>query len=123
MKRRSLRKKVFTRDRGVCHDCNLDCELLRKRMATICGIEEKRAAWHLLTEAGFREGSAFWESEHDLALDEGGLDELGNLVTRCRPCHRAKTAEQAGRKARQRKLIGRKFLASRKQTGIVAPYE
>ena len=86
-RRSSLRAKVFARDRGVCCDCGRDTEAVRVK----------------------------WESEHELALDEGGRDELENLRTRCRPCHKEKTAEQAARKAKQRKLIGRKFLETRKR--------
>jgi 5-methylcytosine-specific restriction endonuclease McrA len=115
MRRRVLRKKVFARDRGVCCDCGLDTEAtIRIRVSGLTG-EALTAAWKRLDESGFIRHRALWESDHELALDEGGLDDLENVATRCRPCHKEKTAEQAGRKAKQRKLVGRKFLASRKQ--------
>ena len=123
MRRRALRKKVFERDLGVCRDCGLDTESIRIRVAELTG-EALTAAWKLLRERGFIRHRVLWESEHELALDEGGLDELGNLATRCRPCHKEKTAEQAWRKAKQRKLIGRKFLASRKsQIEIIGAFQ
>lgn len=112
MRRRSLRKKVFERDAGICCECELDTEALRERIAQLRG-EARAAAWKLFEAEGFVRYRSLWESDHQLALDEGGLDELENLVTRCQPCHRGKTSEQATRKAFLRKLVGKKFLKHR----------
>lgn len=116
-RRSSLRAKVLARDRGVCCDCGLDTEALRLKTEALRkrSRETFEAAWRALIEDGFQRYRPLWESEHQLALDEGGRDELENLRTRCRPCHKDKTAEQAARKATQRKLIGRKFLETRKR--------
>ena len=115
-RRASLRKKVFQRDRGICCDCGIDTENLRLRLRGISILRREAyiAAWRVLEDQGFIKQRSLWESDHALALDEGGLDELENLVTRCRPCHRDKTSEQAKRKARLRKTVGRKFLETRK---------
>lgn len=112
MRRRALRKKVFERDRGVCCNCSLDTEAVRERMAQLQG-DARAAAWKFLEAEGFDRSRSFWEADHQLALDEEGRDELENLVTRCRPCHREKTSEQATRKAFLRKIMGRKFLEDR----------
>jgi 5-methylcytosine-specific restriction endonuclease McrA len=44
-----------------------------------------------------------WEADHDLALWEGGEHSSANIVRRCVPCHRTKTAEEAARRAAQRR--------------------
>ncbi len=117
-RRRSLRDKVFARDHGVCIDCGLDTEAYRIRVEAMkSNREQHAAAWEVLEREGFKKHTTLWESEHDIALDEGGLDELSNLMTRCRPCHREKTSEQSARKAKRRKIIGVKFLETQKRKG------
>jgi hypothetical protein len=37
-----------------------------------------------------------WEFDHIVPLADGGTHELSNMQTLCRPCHRAKTAREAG---------------------------
>ena len=112
MRRRALRKKVFERDRGVCVECTTDTEALRERVAQLRG-DARAAVWKFLEAEGFSRSRSLWEADHELALDEEGRDELGNLATRCRPCHSEKTSEQATRKAFLRKVMGRKFLEDR----------
>lgn len=42
---------------------------------------------------------ALWEADHIVELADGGPHELQNLQTLCRPCHAAKTAVSARRRA------------------------
>lgn len=110
-RRRTLRAWVFARDAGVCVEpkCRLDTVALQKRIEAL-PLNGQIAVWDVLEKEGFDRARPLWEADHELALDEGGKDELENIVTRCVPCHKGKTKEQAARKARIRKLVGRKFL-------------
>lgn len=45
-----------------------------------------------------------WEADHAVPLSESGGDNLDNLRTLCRPCHRAATAALATRRARREYL-------------------
>ena len=114
-----VRVKVFARDRGVCAECGLDTEALDKRIRCL-DHAPKLAAVKMLAEQNFDtvwrdRWISLWAADHVEPLAEGGGYGLGNLQTLCVPCHKKKTAEQAWRKAQQRKLVGRKFLASRKR--------
>lgn len=108
-RRRSLRKQVFERDGGVCCECAVPTEEIRLRLEQL-GPHGREAAWKMLEKEGFVRYRSLWDGDHRLALDEGGKDELENVVTRCRPCHKGKTSEQATRKAFIRKVLGRKFV-------------
>ena len=113
-----VRVKVFERDRGVCAECGLDTNELENRVRYLA-MEPKRVAVNMLAAQGFNASlwggwTSLWDADHIDPLNEGGGYGLDNLQTLCTPCHKEKTAEQAGRKAKQRKLIGKKFLANRK---------
>jgi 5-methylcytosine-specific restriction endonuclease McrA len=41
-----------------------------------------------------------WEAEHTVPLWSGGKDDLSNVVTRCPPCHKPKTAREAKDRAK-----------------------
>ena len=112
-----LRAKVFRRDRGVCRSCGLDCNrvlnLLRHALSSHLS-QRFEAMVKVLTDNGFTgltPGSlrCLWEADHIVPLAEGGMATLDNAQTLCRPCHREKTSEQSGRRARQGRLIGKKF--------------
>lgn len=85
--------------------------------------EAAEAIWKFLEAEGFKKYLPYWEADHQLALDEGGCDELENVVTRCRPCHRGKTSEQATRKAFLRKLMGMKWLEDRARRSWLSEIE
>lgn len=110
--RRALRRAVLERDEGVCSACALDCLDLQRRLDVLEG-EALQVAWVALEAFGFNRGLALWEADHEEALEEGGADELENVVTRCRPCHKAKTAEHATRRATLRRLLGKKWAKDR----------
>ena len=40
-----------------------------------------------------------WDADHHIPLWEGGEHVASNIVRRCEPCHKRKTAEEAGRRA------------------------
>lgn len=44
-----------------------------------------------------------WDADHELALEDGGEHVLANLVCRCQPCHRVKTARENAARARARR--------------------
>lgn len=47
--------------------------------------------------------TSWWEADHEVALEDGGEHTLANLVRRCEPCHRAKTAREARARAARRR--------------------
>lgn len=113
-----LRAAVFGRDHGVCAECGIDCEALEQRVNAM-DQEQRNVACKILEDNGFtlnrwygrRMLGSLWDADHVDALNEGGSSWLlGNVQTLCHPCHKEKTADQAGRKGKQRRLIGRKYL-------------
>lgn len=47
-----------------------------------------------------------WEADHDKALVDGGSHDPSRVVTRCVPCHRAKTKREASARAARRRKGG-----------------
>ncbi len=109
MNRKTMRRRVYKRDRGVCVNCRLNTEKIHRRV-TALPPQARMVAMMLLESKGFNRGdiSILWEADHILALDEGGKDVLDNLQTLCIPCHKEKSGEQSVRGARRRRLIGKK---------------
>ena len=71
--------------------------------------EQQEEAWMLLChEHGFDKRGLLSEIDHVLPVAEGGTDDMENLQTLCRGCHKLKTKEQKQREAYLRKLIGKK---------------
>lgn len=56
-----------------------------------------------LRAQGFDPSTPLGECDHIVPLWEGGTDDEDNLQLLCRPCHKAKTREEAVRKARMPK--------------------
>lgn len=115
------RRLVKKRDRGVCVECRLDTAALERGLRRLraavwasgaellaLALEEIRRQ---LGVAGFgrrgrpfRWGQHLWEADHVVAVEEGGGDlGLDNLVTRCLPCHKLRTAKQARARAERRR--------------------
>ncbi len=44
-----------------------------------------------------------WEADHEVALEDGGAHAMENLVCRCVPCHKAKTARECRLRATRRR--------------------
>lgn len=63
---------------------------------------------------GFKTGgSAGLEWDHVIPLEMGGDDTLENLQPLCRPCHRAKTRQDAGHTAKAKRMQQREAGISR----------
>lgn len=110
-----LRRKVFERDKGICAICGIDAEALQNRL-NYMHYEQRTEAFAVLRENGFNvpgygtsSCGSLWEADHLEPLDEGGSWELSNIQTLCTPHHKEKTAEQAARRGRQQRLIGKKW--------------
>lgn len=113
-----LRRWTFERDKGICAECGLDCMALRKtaecmseRYGSLEWAKARTAAMRAtLRDNGFEADGfrcSLWDADHIEPLAEGGSWELSNVQTLCTPCHKRKTAAQAGRRAKQGRLIGR----------------
>lgn len=109
-RRKNLRCAIYKRDRGVCASCGIDCAALRKRLYLLkrANFEGWKKAWNLLVDYGFDRNCILWDADHVIPLAEGGSNDLKNMQSICRACHKLKTAEQASRKAKRRRVIGRK---------------
>jgi len=83
-----LREQVFARDRGVCAQCGIDTEALRKDKRKLDYAARKRFE----KEWGGRRH--IWDADHIVPVAEGGGEcDLSNMRTLCLRCHRAATAE------------------------------
>jgi 5-methylcytosine-specific restriction endonuclease McrA len=82
-----LREQVFTRDRGVCAQCGLDTETLRKEKRKLDFNARRRF------EKEWGDRRHLWDADHIVAVVEGGGEcDLSNMRTLCLKCHRAATA-------------------------------
>ena len=115
----AARESVFERDLGVCAECGTNTQALRERLRR---FRRLRARPDVVAQArelvrGFETAidvlderpivvirRSLWEADHVVPVAEGGGGcGLDNLRTLCIPCHRAATAELAGRRAHKRK--------------------
>lgn len=91
------REKVFERDRGVCQNCGLDTEALKRtllelRTRTPKEYERLTRKYLAIYGFGFRLEEHAWEMDHRVAVSlGGGACGLENLFSLCIPCHRRKT--------------------------------
>lgn len=87
-----MRREVFTRDKGICSTCGLDCVVKRVESADVDLATLALAGWPDPTER------TFWEVDHARPIrDGGGFCDLANLQTLCCPCHRAKSAKESAK--------------------------
>ena len=103
---REARRRVRKRDRGRCASCGLDTYGLRRQI-------RGRGSFRKLRERGFKPRKSLWELDHIVPLVDGGSHDLGNLQTLCTPCHKRKTAREAGERRRQRESRARDSLVER----------
>jgi len=81
-----LREQVFRRDRGVCAQCGLDTEALRKDKRKLDYAARRRF------EKEWGRRRHLWDADHIVAVAEGGGEcDLTNMRTLCLKCHRAVT--------------------------------
>lgn len=103
-----VRRKVFERDRGICADCGLDCQLLAGALA---GLRELTTlGWHgnpraditpeikaITAKLNCPGRTTLWDADHVVPVAQGGGGcGLDNYQTLCVWCHRDKTARQRG---------------------------
>ncbi len=125
-----LRYHVYQRDRGVCAACNMPCVDLEIQIYgydTMLKLPTPQSAvkrsHHMvmamraeMQRRGFSVASnrSFWDADHYEALEEGGSWRLENVQTLCVPCHKEKTAEHTGRRARIKRIVGKKHAATKR---------
>lgn len=96
-----LREQVFARDHGVCAQCGLDTEALRKDKRKL----DFTARRQFEKEWGAR--CHLWDADHILPVAEGGGEcDLSNIRTLCLKCHRAVTNELRRRLQPARHRLG-----------------
>jgi len=94
-----LRQRVFGRDRGVCAQCGLDTEGLRKDKRKLDWAARKQF------EKDWGGRRHLWDADHIVPVVEGGGEcDLSNMRTLCLKCHRAATAQLRARRA---PIVGR----------------
>lgn len=110
-----LRAVVFERDKGFCKDCGLDTVELRAQFDLCIELAKKdphhAGAWAarliVLDRDGWDRhaittGAPLHEVDHDPPRVNGGTNNPALCVTRCLPCHKARTADQARSRAAAR---------------------
>ncbi len=92
-----LRAQVFARDHGVCAQCRLDTEGMRKDKRKL----DYRARRQFEKDWGLRRH--LWDADHIVPVAEGGGEcDLSNMRTLCLKCHRAATAALRERLAKSK---------------------
>lgn len=84
-----LRKSIFERDKGICSNCQADCEKIKRVYWAIVDFEAQVLYGQLLNI--WDEGRTFWEADHIKEIAEGGSNAPENLQTLCIVCHADKT--------------------------------
>ncbi len=88
-----LREQVFARDGGVCAQCGLDTESLRKDKRKLDWAARKQF------EKDWGGRRHLWDADHIVPVVEGGGEcDLSNMRTLCLKCHRATTAQLRARR-------------------------
>ena len=83
-----LREQVFARDRGVCAQCGVDTEALRRDKRKL----DYNARRQFEKDWGYRRH--LWDADHIVPVAEGGGEcDLDNMRTLCLKCHKLATAE------------------------------
>ena len=81
-----LREQVFLRDHGVCAQCGVDTEAMRKDKRKL----DYRARRQFEEDWGRRRH--LWDADHIVPVAEGGGEcDLANMRTLCLKCHREAT--------------------------------
>jgi 5-methylcytosine-specific restriction endonuclease McrA len=92
-----LREQVFQRDRGVCAQCRLDTEMLRrdKRKLDYAARRKFEREWEVAGQLR----RSLWDADPILPVCEGGGEcDLSNIRTLCLKCHRQVTAALRARR-------------------------
>ena len=125
-----LRMKIFERDKGVCAECELDCDALEQRVWGFSMMVKKPRGSNILralllpyvertnnavklvaqgfTRLSSNQPRTLWEADHIEPIADGGGYGLDNVQTLCQPCHIEKSSDEAHWRAKRRKLVGKK---------------
>jgi 5-methylcytosine-specific restriction endonuclease McrA len=83
-----VRTLLWERDEGRCG---------------ICGVECRDWHWRIIDGVRVEDTRPDWQADHVVPVEQGGsFCGLDNYQTLCENCHKCKTAEQVGRKAKRR---------------------
>lgn len=117
----TLRRQAFERDAGVCVECGIDAEELRRELNALkvaAGPDAPKkfsARVHFFNRLGFNKKAledperTLWEAAHVRSRVEGGQNDVRNVVTKCIRCHASETGAFAASRAAKRKVKGRRF--------------
>ena len=96
-----VRDAVFDRDHGICARCGLSTDLLERALREIRAKFSRGKARDIALLLGLNPDRAtHWDAHHKTAVIEGGgAATLDGFETLCERCHKAETAELAGRRA------------------------
>ena len=88
-----LREQVFQRDQGICAQCGLDTEALRKDKRKLDYVARRQF------EKDWGRRRHLWDADHIVPVVEGGGEcDLSNMRTLCLKCHREATAALRARR-------------------------
>jgi 5-methylcytosine-specific restriction enzyme A len=92
-----LREQVFARDKGVCAQCGLDTEAMRRDKRKL----DYKARRQFEKDWGGRRN--LWDADHIVPVVEGGGEcDLANMRTLCLKCHKLETVELCRRRRQAR---------------------
>ena len=100
----NARKHVATLP-PTCAHCGLDVVRMGDRVARVLPYATAEVL-RVLREHGYDPHLCLWQADHVVPLAEGGKDVPENLQRLCQPCHKAKTTNQARRRARRPLKLG-----------------
>ena len=122
-----LRIQVRQRDHGVCAECKMDTQKLkrilgfmRKSYAVLTGHDPMWANEYWFSREmerlyGYKpwqrvKESCLWQADHIIEVVDGGEPYLKNIQTLCVPCHKEKTKQWHAERARSRRDTNRALL-------------
>lgn len=98
----AMRGLVFERDRGICSNCGIDTERLRrvfKAARDYQDLSHRKQLNQVVRRLGYRvtgyyDAIVLWEADHIVPHAAGGALILENMRTLCVPCHKERTRQQ-----------------------------
>jgi 5-methylcytosine-specific restriction endonuclease McrA len=107
------RLRVLERDGRCCVHCGVNVVDVAEAFTLVQAMHERKP-WSYPTRqefakaCGYGDGSHTWETNHVVAVVEGGANDDDNLETVCIPCHRVHTNGVVARRAKARR-VAQKF--------------
>jgi hypothetical protein len=106
----AVRQSVLARDGNCCARCGVNVLHVEEAFQLVAAMHDRKP-WsypsrkEFARACGYGDGSHTWETNHTVAVVEGGTNDEAALETLCIPCHRVHTNGVVKRRAKFRRVV------------------